>query len=309
MEPHLNYIERGIRSQDAPDKLERLTILENFRAQAQQWIERRELSYRRWINLNYRLSILATPRNKRIGPIKNHDDFFIKLYDSEDWITDVRLESFYSERQKNGKEVTPIVEMLNKFPEVIIAPQIDGIMGIMPLTRMSAQRVYLHALENKASRIHNELRYPDWIFWHEGFHMNLHETTSTEWSRYHKRPYEEIALPFHNAFFLHIQKLPKKEQEILEFVYHYIVFEKPYDGYSVFVNFYGYSMFSNTKVPRYPNTLNLREYINNWSEDLSNEREKFPDWVQPNNADDIKAFLIDAMDLYDNTAREVFNGL
>ena len=34
VKPHLDYIERGIRSQDSADKLERLAILESFRDEA-----------------------------------------------------------------------------------------------------------------------------------------------------------------------------------------------------------------------------------------------------------------------------------
>ena len=36
---------------------------------------------------------------------------------------------------------------------------------------------------------------------------------------------------------------------------------------------------------------------------------QIPDWVEPRNADDVRKFLIEAMNLYDDTAQEVFNSL
>ena len=222
VEPHLNHVERGIRSQDAPDKLERLVLLENFRAEARQWIERRELTYRRWVNLNFRLSILATPKDKRMQGI-----FMIELHASEDWYTDVRLESFYRKMRESRKGLIGLVEKLDLFPKVIIVPQKNGILGTMALTRMTARRVYLHSLENKTIKIHNELHYPDGVFWHDSIHMSFHEMELATGDRYLGGSYEEIILPFHNAFFLHIQGLPKKEQEMLNLLYYDMIFETP----------------------------------------------------------------------------------
>ena len=148
VKPHLDYVERGIRSQDSADKLERLAILEDFRAEAQSWIEKQEVSYRRWVNLNLRLSILATPKNKRA----RGNLLFIRT---------LCFRRLGHQRavgvclpitgDRNGQNLS--LKCSTKFPEVIIAPQMDGLTGIMALTRMTARRVYLHALENKASHV------------------------------------------------------------------------------------------------------------------------------------------------------------
>ena len=168
VKPHLDYIERGIRSQDSADRLERLAILEDFRAETQSWLEKREVSYRRWVNLNFRLSILATPKNERYRLHPETHDFLPDLHASGDWLTNNRLESAYSEALEEKKFTEPIVRMIDQFPEVIIAPQMDGLTGIMALTRMTARRVYLHALENNATHGHIS-QYPDWVFLHDGF--------------------------------------------------------------------------------------------------------------------------------------------
>ena len=289
VKPHLDYIERGIRSQDSADKLERLAILEDFRIETQSWLEKREVSYRRWVNLNLRLSILATPKNDRN-----------KLHFSNDWLTDERLESLYQQR-KEANQATIDVKILDKFPEVIIAPQMDGLTGIMALTRMTTRRVYLHALENKASHVDGKLSHPDWIFWHDSLHMNNHESYFMNWIDWHRATYEEMLLPFHNAFFLHIQTLPMRKREMLELVYHYMVYEQAH---------YAYGTFDPQKVLEYPTTSFLREFqSDHWSADLFHNRTILPDWVKPNNSDDIKAFLTEAMNLYDDTAQEVFNSL
>ena len=172
IKPHLDYVERGIRSQFSMDKPKRLAILEDFRTETQSWKEKREVSYRRWVNLNFRLSILATPKNKRhkSSPTRRHD-FLSELHASGDWITNERLESAYREAIRKKKTMEHIVEMINQFPEVIIAPQMDGLTGIMALTRMTARRVYLHALENNATHIHEFGHHPDWIFLHDSSHM------------------------------------------------------------------------------------------------------------------------------------------
>ena len=189
--------------------------------------------------------------------------------------------------------------MLDQFPEVIIAPQIDGITGLMGLTRMTTQRVYLHAVENNTSHIHDKLNYPNGVFFHDSVHMDNHEHASAKLSRLRGGSYEETALPFHNAFLLRMQNLHSWEREMLELVYHYIVFEEPYHGYGQIFD----------RVFKYPNTSSLRVfYVDEWKTHLHHNRATLPDWVGPD-ITDVKAFLIEAMNLYDDTAREVFNSL
>ena len=301
VKPHLDYIERGIRSQDSADKLERLAILENFRAETQSWLEKKEVSYRRWVNLNFRLSILATPKDKRATEYLS-DDFASELHTSEAWVTNEQLESAYLKEIQRKQSKKSIIEMLNQFPEVIIAPQMDGLTGIMALTRMTARRVYLHALENNATDVHG-FHHPDWIFRHDSGHMTIHDRHLMEWVGTHGRSYKEMILPFHNAFLLHIQELPVRKREMLELIYHYMVFERPT---------YAYVLSNRRKNSRYPVTSLLRFDIGELSSLLYylHKDTQIPDWVKPNNIDDVKAFLTkEAMNIYDDTAQEVFNSL
>ena len=307
VEPHLDYIERGIRSQDSADKLERLAILEDFRAETQSWIEKEEVSYRRWVNLNFRLSILATPTDQRTEVFFSRHDFLLELHVSGDWVTNERLESAYLKGTKRTKsKEKSFVEMLNQFPEIIIAPQMDGITGIMALSRMTARKVYLHALVNNAVNVHG-FQYPDWIFLHDNAHVAIHDSHLMKWvrERGHGRSYEEMVLPFHDAFLLHIQKLPIRKREILELIYYHMVFEYPEKGYALGQEY---------KYLKYPRSLLMRSVIDNplTSRLLLSSFQKgtlIPDWVEPKNLDDVKIFLAKAMSLYDNTAREVFNSL
>ena len=293
VKPHLDYVERGIRSQDSADKLERLAILEDFRAETQSWLEKREVSYRRWVNLNFRLSILVTPKDKRLMTT-DEDRFLGALHASEDWHTDKRLESLYQQWKTKDRNLEPIVLIIDDFPEVIIVPQMDGITGIMALTRMAGRRVYLHALENKASHIHYNLRYPDWAFQHDSEHTIVREIQLSTWIPWREGSYETVVTPFHNAFLLRMQEFPKKEREMLELVYHYLVFERPLYG-----NIFNYPRTSVYGVV----------HRSAWVSDLETESAILPDWVENNSVLDVKAFLKEATNLYEKTAWEVFNSL
>ena len=133
-------------------------------------------------------------------------------------------------------------------------------------------------------------------------HMIAHEQYLMRWVRGHGSSYEEMVLPFHNAFLLHIQKLPMRKREMLELVYHYMVFEKPE---------YVYDLNQEYKHVKYPRTSLMKHHIEQLSSYLYlyHKDTQIPDWIEPRNTNDVRKFLIEAIDLYDDTAWEVFNGL
>ena len=104
-----------------------------------------------------------------------------------------------------------------------------------------------------------------------------------EWVKAHESSYEEMVLPFHNAFLLHIQELPIRKREMLELMYHYIVFEKPS---------YGYNLGEMYRDVKYPHTADLmRSIINSQLSPVlySLHRDtQIPDWVRPNNVNDVE---------------------
>ena len=59
--PRIDFVEKGIRSQESDDKEMRLNLLESLRSEVQ---NRPLITYQDWFNLNFLLSILATPVDK-----------------------------------------------------------------------------------------------------------------------------------------------------------------------------------------------------------------------------------------------------
>ena len=88
---------------------------------------------------------------------------------------------------------------------------------------------------------------------------------------------------------------------MLELIYHYIVFEQPE---------YGYGLGQDYKYVKYPRTSLMRSIINDKLMYtfifLSTKIPNFQTGSEPNNIDDVKLFLIEAMNLYESTAQEVF---
>ena len=292
VKPHLDHVQKGIRSQNSSDTTERLAILEDFRAEALGWVQRRELSYRRWVNLNFRLSILATPAPQR-GDGTFENGFRDRLYASGDWLTDERLEAAYREGKKRELFNSSIIEMLDRFPEAIIIPQKDGLVGRMALSRTSARRVYIHTLEAGTSDIHDEVYYPDMAFWHDVVHMDYRERAVADWMR-RLGPYERTVIPFHDAFILAMRRSSKREREMLEFMYYILVREDPQRGYSSI----------NADILGYPGTqVLLTDLV---ATDLHNYHAvSLPDWVQPN-IEDIRRFVAESMRLFDRRAKKAF---
>ena len=59
---HIAFIEEGIKYQGFfSDKEMRLSLLESLKSEAQEHQDSQKVTYRYWFNLNFRLSILATP--------------------------------------------------------------------------------------------------------------------------------------------------------------------------------------------------------------------------------------------------------
>ncbi len=301
VEPHLDYVERGIRDQNSLDKRERLAILENFRREASTWVQNRTVTYRKFVNLNYRLSILATPLGLRGSGslLADGSGFRARLYKSGDWMTNGRLEAAYLLGKERKKVESPesIYEKLDQFPEVIIMPQMDGLWGKMPITRLAGQRVYLHALVNNAAKADGADRPPDWIFWHDGNHMSIREYRVGDWIRI--GIYENIMAPFHNAFVVEMEQArPRMEREMLELTYYTLVHELP-----------GALVGENLSKIGIPSTRELRQYrLGVKVLHPSDKHGEFPLGLE-NSPQAIENFVKKSMDIFDRVAKKIYDRL
>ena len=61
---HIAFIEEGIKSQSSADKSERLELLEILKFEVQHRKSSKTVTYRYWFNLNLRLSLLTTPKER-----------------------------------------------------------------------------------------------------------------------------------------------------------------------------------------------------------------------------------------------------
>ncbi len=309
VKPHLDYVEKGIRDQNSLDKQERLAILEDFRREALAWVQNRTVTYRKFVNLNYRLSILATLLEQRGSDylLDNTSGFRARLYLSGDWMTNDRLEAFYLMEKEKKKVRTPrkfIFEnyedfeaygKLDQFPEVIIMPQMDGLWGKMPITRLVGQRVYLHALVNNAFQADGKLRPPEWIFWHDGAHMTFREEWVGDWIR--NGIYETMIASFHNAFILEMERIrPRMEREMLELTYYTLIQELP--------------IYFDVKDLNKVGILSVEELRLYRKEMLHSDSEpkQFPLGVE-NSPQAIENFVKKSMDIFDQVAKKVYDRL
>ena len=291
-EAHLRYVEEGIRTAESLEEgADRLAILEDFGRETSAWVRDRTLTYRKFVNLGYRLSILATPKTERGrgNLISNPTGFRAKLYETGAWKSDDRLEAAYlaSTREKNQRP-EPIYTMLDRFPDTIIMPHTDGILGKMAISRLSAKRVYIHALLNHRAEADGHLRNPDWIFRHDSAHMHLREDTIS----LQQGVYETMLSSFLDSFSAEMEKpRTKTEREMLELVYYTIVYESPR----------ALTIRDNT-----PNTQRLRKHI--WVSDILNPHaraEQLPLGLKPSERA-VRKYIDKSMDVFDRVAEEVF---
>ena len=193
---HLRHTKMSIIFQNTPDEAERLADLEALKRSVKNWMNNREFTYRRSVELGHRLSVLATPKDKRAGD----EDYYLLL----------------------------LSEKIDQFPDVIIMPYKDAITGYIPLSRATSQRVYLHALASKVTQVDGETVYPDRRFRLDSARMNSHESAIEAWIRW--GAYKDVVVPFYDSFVREMEARPKRERMMLEFIYYALIYERPEGG-------------------------------------------------------------------------------
>ena len=208
---HLNYVKSAFSlSETSGEDLDRLTVWKLFKEEAEKLKQEKRLSYRRWINFNFRLSILATPQAHR-G----------KVFWGQ-WTTDEGIEQFY-------KESRSFSYLLDRFPQIVLMPVIGGKVSYSALNKIFASRTYVLGLSNRPIEADNRLMWPAEFFNHDRGHADLIDRVITDtWIRNKKtaKVKKEI-VNFHRLFMNGIEKLSVVERRPLETIYYYLTHERP----------------------------------------------------------------------------------
>ena len=196
--PHIDFIEKGIHLQDFPDKNERLSYLESLRSEVRSLQENKQMTYRRWLALSIHLSILASPRENLItnnNPVLR---------------SDIQITPDMSYEEIFYKVENMLDRFLNRsryqFPQIIMMPTIEnsGYLGMMPFNRTSGTGVHLIGLSNNPMSVHQEELSPFEFLYHDMRHAEIAQMDAS---------------PFVDFLIYKITNLPKPQRERVEFVF------------------------------------------------------------------------------------------
>ena len=233
IEPHIEFIEESIRSQEFDDKKIRLNLLELLKREVQK--HRRSMTYRNWFNLNFLLSILATPQL--------HSRFKLEMADINDLITNPSIEKTNSFFLKGWKRTSPntikAIEdffkgvtyetdteamrrktweernwyLINEFPKRVLIPTIQPL-GINSISNTHGTGVHFIGLNDDLKSADGRKMYPDQFFQHDMGHIyNIINIDNLQLTKYVR---EKIAL------------LPKTQGEAIRYVFYEITYERGY---------------------------------------------------------------------------------
>ena len=221
---HIEFIERGISSQESSDKQIRLNALDLLKAEAQQLRDSKQVTYQWLFGLNFRLSIIATPK----------EHLYFKDIQTEDLVIHKTIEDidklFKRVIKKNNEMgnhfmATMInqiwsrnLRLVHSFPEEIIIPTIHNL-GIMSINNTHGTGVHFIGLNNNPFSADRREMYPDHFFQHDIQHNidlkhidNIDDLQLTRYVR-HK-----------------IAALPRLQREVLEYIFFGITHE---DGFTL----------------------------------------------------------------------------
>ena len=206
IDPHIDFIERGIRSQNSPDKNLRLHRLTQLRYEMQFAQKAKQVTYKRWLDFNLQLAILATPQKQlssyfyfalqgvKIGPDTSYNDVY-------------RLTS---------KALSELLDQ-HKFPKVIMIPTIEnsGSIGIISENRTYGVGIHFIGLSNGFTKAHHRELAPLLFFSHDIVHVTGSPLIDTLIDM----------SPFINLLLHKIQSLPKPQRERAELVFYELTHE------------------------------------------------------------------------------------
>ena len=213
--PHIEFIRQGILNQNTEDTPRKLEILKMFIEEAHERQESRRVSYRWWVNFNYRLSILISAEKNERGP-----GFHLE----SDWISNSGLEKHYLDRDTYFLHFRP--SGLSCFPEVALCPIKNGNLGYFTFNRIATTRVYPLGLVNKDIPVNGRSMNPQRFFEHDETHFTSSDIALKKWRG--KNILEKRVIPFHRAFLQKMDTLSVSERKDAEWMYFTLFHEISY---------------------------------------------------------------------------------
>ena len=260
IDTHFDYMERGIRQQwrgDGVSMTRRLEKLADLKAQAQERQREQKVTYAFWIDLNNRLVQIAS---RDMREHQGNDSLQIL----ENWTT----------------------ALLDRFPDVILMPLIDGIIGYIPMNRAVAQRVYPLAVVSDVRKIDGVQEDPLGTLLHDFPHLFLIE----------KNLFSEGATSLHGELLRKINVLPKKKREMAEFVYYVLSHEVATPVVPVLRRVLDYPL---SRLYPY-NTIGTHAIST-----ASMSSDRTPYWVNQRSKQSVISFVEESIRVYDGLVQEV----
>ena len=214
---HIAFIEEGIQSQNFSnkDKEMRLNLLESLKSEAQEHQDSQKVTYRYWFNLNFRLSILATPIARL--PIYLIDiTTLIANKTIEDTIQSFqKLEKIIQEGYKQDVRSTwhNIWYLIDSFPERVIIPTKHQL-GQVSINETHGTGVHFVGLNNKPIPADGTNMHPYQFFLHDIAHAyQAQDIDNPQLAAYVRQE---------------INRLPKPQRQVLWYIFYEITYEKGY---------------------------------------------------------------------------------
>ena len=233
---HLNYVKSAFSlSETSGEDLDRLTVWKLFKEEAQKLKQEKRLSYRRWINFNLRLAILATPQahRRKIFSFSTTENSIRDAWGQ--WTTDQGIEQFYK-KNYYGLKGTSFSDLLDRFPQIVLIPVIGGNLSYSALNKIFTSRTYVLGLSHRPVEADNRLMWPDEFFDHDRAHAALIDRVITDWSENKTEKVKKEIVNFHRRFMNGIEKLSVVERRPLEIIFYRLTHERPDLLYSVLKN-------------------------------------------------------------------------
>ena len=163
IESHIERVRQGIESQNI-EVTERLSLLEQFEIEAYQKVKKEAVTYMWWIYWNKRLSILATPSQKR----EEKGDWWKSEENAEyflDNINEQKLTEF-------NKDEYTLMKIIQQFPDQVILPTASDL-GTMAFNRADINSIAPVHLAGTEQWMDGALKTPEEAFSHDISHAFL----------------------------------------------------------------------------------------------------------------------------------------
>ena len=175
IDPHIEFIKEGIKSQDFDDKETKLNLLESLKSEAQRHQTLSQVTYRWWFNFNLRLSILVTPISQLPFLLLQFKKRFRVLRNTNTLMANRTIEDmiqFFHRLEKtiNDEELKLEIQsmccdiqyLIDAFPERIMIPTKHRL-GRVSINETHGTKVHFIGLKNKFT-IADKMKMPPYHF-------------------------------------------------------------------------------------------------------------------------------------------------